>query len=199
VAGRAVSRGRRTGRPAWRGPSSSIEHSPSRGGDRGPGPGRRSWRCGTPCQGPVRTAERRPRAGDASQGWEWGREAPGYQLRGDWPGVRTDGFWVVAQLERLTHFQTANRTPEFLGRTAGAARRHSSTQLIGVAPEEHPRAYVIDLASRHGGFAQLDALSFSFLAARAFRRSALAALASGALVLLKRSLSRTALPDRSRR
>ncbi len=47
---------------------------------------------------------------------------------------------------------------------------------------------------------QLLAFSFSsFLAARALRRSALAALASGADVLLNRSLSRTALPDRSRR
>ena len=46
---------------------------------------------------------------------------------------------------------------------------------------------------------QLVALSFSFLAARALRRSALAALASGAVVLLKRSFRRTALPERSRR
>ena len=52
----------------------------------------------------------------------------------------------------------------------------------------------------HGDSPHVAALAFSFLAARAFLRSALAALASGELaVLVNRSFKRTALPESWRR
>ena len=91
--------------------------------------------------------------------------------------------------------RSGRRRSRAQGSRVACAARQSGVEAHNTVSLAHASSWANHVASTP----QLGALSFSFLAARALRRSALAAFASGAVALLKRSLSRTALPERSRR